>query len=39
VERDAYEFGFDKVFDQILAYAAGRPEHLVNAVPGQGPSV
>jgi D-3-phosphoglycerate dehydrogenase len=30
VERDAYEFGFDKVFDQILAYAAGRPEHVVN---------
>jgi D-3-phosphoglycerate dehydrogenase len=31
VERDAYEFGFGKVFDQILAYAAGRPEHVVNA--------
>ena len=31
VERDAYEFGFGKVFDQILAYAAGRPEHIVNA--------
>lgn len=31
VERDAYEFGFDKVFDQILAYAAGRPEHIVSA--------
>ena len=31
VERDAYEFGFSKVFDQILAYAAGRPEHIVNA--------
>ncbi|MDB5757453.1 MAG: 3-phosphoglycerate dehydrogenase [Burkholderia sp.] len=30
VERDAYEFGFDKVFDQILAYLAGRPEHVVN---------
>jgi D-3-phosphoglycerate dehydrogenase len=30
VERDAYEFGFSKVFDQILAYAAGRPEHIVN---------
>jgi D-3-phosphoglycerate dehydrogenase len=31
VERDAYEFGFDKVFDQVLAYAAGRPVHVVNA--------
>lgn len=31
VERDAYEFGFDKVFDQILAYAAGTPTHVVNA--------
>lgn len=31
VERDAHEFGFGKVFDQILAYAAGRPEHIVNA--------
>jgi D-3-phosphoglycerate dehydrogenase len=30
VERDAYEFGFDKVFDQVLAYAAGRPVHVVN---------
>jgi D-3-phosphoglycerate dehydrogenase len=39
VERDAYEFGFDKVFDQILAYAAGRPDHVVNAMPEQGRSV
>ena len=31
VERDAYEFGFGKVFDQILAYAAGAPVHVVNA--------
>nr|WP_314623127.1 D-2-hydroxyacid dehydrogenase family protein [uncultured Noviherbaspirillum sp.] len=31
VERDAYEFGFSKVFDQVLAYAAGRPTHIVNA--------
>jgi D-3-phosphoglycerate dehydrogenase len=34
VERDAYEFGFGKVFDQVLAYAAGRPEHLV--IPAAG---
>jgi D-3-phosphoglycerate dehydrogenase len=30
VERDAYEFGFGHVFDQILAYAAGAPTHVVN---------
>lgn len=30
VERDAYEFGFGHVFDQILAYAAGAPVHVVN---------
>ena len=34
VERDAYEFGFGKVFDQILAYAAGKPEHVVNGASG-----
>jgi len=31
VERDAYEFGFEKVFEQIRAYAAGSPVHVVNA--------
>jgi D-3-phosphoglycerate dehydrogenase len=31
VERDAYEFGFEKVFEQILAYMAGSPVHVVNA--------
>lgn len=31
VERDAYEFGFEKVFEQIQAYAAGAPVHVVNA--------
>jgi D-3-phosphoglycerate dehydrogenase len=30
VERDAYEFGFGNVFDQILAFAAGAPVHVVN---------
>jgi D-3-phosphoglycerate dehydrogenase len=30
VERDAYEFGFAKVFEQILAYAAGAPVQVVN---------
>jgi hypothetical protein len=31
VERDAYEFGFEKVFEQILAYVGGAPVHVVNA--------
>jgi D-3-phosphoglycerate dehydrogenase len=30
VERDAYEFGFGNVFDQILAFAVGAPVHVVN---------
>ena len=30
VERDAYEYGFGNAFDQILAYAAGRPINVVN---------
>lgn len=30
VERDAYEFGFAKVFEQVLAYAAGAPVQVVN---------
>jgi D-3-phosphoglycerate dehydrogenase len=30
VERDAYEFGFGHAFDQILAFAAGSPTHVVN---------
>jgi D-3-phosphoglycerate dehydrogenase len=30
VERDAYEFGFAMVFEQILAYAAGAPVQVVN---------
>lgn len=29
VERDAYESQFGDIFDQILAYAGGRPIHLV----------
>jgi D-3-phosphoglycerate dehydrogenase len=30
VERDAYESQFSSIFDQILAYAAGRPINVVN---------
>ena len=30
VERDAYEQHFSGTFDQVLAYAAGRPLHVVN---------
>jgi D-3-phosphoglycerate dehydrogenase / 2-oxoglutarate reductase len=30
VEHDAYEYGFGNAFDQILAYAAGRPINVVN---------
>jgi D-3-phosphoglycerate dehydrogenase len=30
VERDGYEFMFGNAFDQVLAYLAGRPVHVVN---------
>ena len=30
VERDAYETQFAEIFDQILAYAAGKPVNVVN---------
>jgi D-3-phosphoglycerate dehydrogenase / 2-oxoglutarate reductase len=30
VTRDEYEVQFSDVFDQIVAYAAGRPSHVVN---------
>jgi D-3-phosphoglycerate dehydrogenase len=30
VSRDEYEIQFAEIFDQILAYAAGRPENVVN---------
>ena len=30
VEQDAYEVGFSDAFDQILAYAAGKPVNVVN---------
>lgn len=30
VERDAYEGQFAEIFEQILAYHAGRPIHVVN---------
>jgi len=31
VTRDEYELQFQEIFDQILAYAAGRPENVVNS--------
>jgi D-3-phosphoglycerate dehydrogenase len=30
VTRDEYEVQFSDIFDQIVAYAAGRPSHVVN---------
>ena len=30
VERASYEFAFGHAFDQILAYAAGKPVNVVN---------
>lgn len=30
VEHDAYEYGFGNAFEQILAYAAGKPINVVN---------
>jgi len=30
VERDAYESQFSEIFDQILAYLAGKPANVVN---------
>jgi D-3-phosphoglycerate dehydrogenase len=30
VERDAYEAAFTDVFDQIVAYAAGKPVSVIN---------
>ena len=37
VTRDEYEVQFSDVFDQIVAYAAGRPINVVNArVLGRG---
>ena len=30
VERDGYESQFNDIFDQILAYHAGKPAHVVN---------
>ena len=30
VERDGYEGAFSSIFDQILAYAAGKPINVVN---------
>ncbi len=30
VEKDSYELYFNSAFDLVLAYAAGRPESVVN---------
>ncbi len=30
VSRDEYEIQFTDIFDQIVAYAAGAPTHVVN---------
>lgn len=30
VERDGYESAFSTIFDQVLAYAAGKPSNVVN---------
>ena len=30
VSRDEYEIQFSDIFDQIVAYAAGAPSHVVN---------
>jgi D-3-phosphoglycerate dehydrogenase / 2-oxoglutarate reductase len=30
VERDGYESGFGVIFDQVLAYAAGKPINVIN---------
>jgi D-3-phosphoglycerate dehydrogenase len=30
VTRDEYEIQFSDIFDQIVAYAAGKPDHVVN---------
>jgi D-3-phosphoglycerate dehydrogenase len=30
VERDSYEFGFGKAFDQVIAFTNGAPVHVVN---------
>lgn len=30
VTRDEYEVHFTDIFDQIVAYAAGKPIHVVN---------
>ena len=30
VERDGYESAFAAIFDQVLAYAAGKPVNVIN---------
>jgi D-3-phosphoglycerate dehydrogenase len=30
VERDGYESAFGVIFDQVLAYAAGKPVNMIN---------
>jgi D-3-phosphoglycerate dehydrogenase len=43
VTRDEYDLQFADIFDQILAYAAGTPIHVVNpdvlAAPGGSPGI
>ena len=37
VSRDEYQVQFTDIFDQILAYAAGSPIHVVNPRPRPRP--
>ena len=39
VSRDEYEIQFSDIFDQIVAYAAGRPANVVNPVVLQSPAL
>jgi D-3-phosphoglycerate dehydrogenase len=39
VSRDEYELQFSDIFDQIVAYAAGRPENVVNPAVLQSPAL
>ena len=38
VEKDSYELYFDSAFDQVLAFAAGKPINLINPEVLAGPS-
>jgi D-3-phosphoglycerate dehydrogenase len=39
VTRDEYEIQFSDIFDQIVAYAAGKPINVVNPKVLEGPSL